>query len=307
MSKLLEKNAMADILLRAESISFSKNDKVILNEVTLQVNQKEIITLIGPNGAGKTSLIRILLGLRKADSGSIHKQENLRIGYVPQKISIPQVMPLRVSDFLSLSEKRWFARRNKLQQMHLILKELDIDYLYDSAMQNLSGGEMQRVLLARALLKKPQLLILDEPAAGMDVIGQQTLYNTIRAIRDKHDCGILMVSHDLHLVMAATDKVICLNSHVCCTGHPDDVSEHPEYLKLFGSALSGLALYSHHHDHEHDMRGNVIESEHCLSCEHHNGKKRVHLGKNDACNHKNNAAGSENGNAENSGEEKTDG
>ena len=106
----------------------------------------------------------------------------------------------------------------------------------------------------------------------MDVIGQQSLYQTIQYIRDKHDCGILMVSHDLHLVMAATDKVLCLNTHICCTGHPDDVSEHPEYLKLFGDAIDGLALYSHHHDHEHDLRGNIVESEHCHSCEHHAGK-----------------------------------
>jgi len=276
---------MADVLLSAENIHFSRNEKVILNDVNLKISQKEIITLIGPNGAGKTSLIRILLGLIKADSGSIYNHKSLRIGYVPQKISIPQVMPLRVCDFLSLSEKRLFGRKKKCQQVRLILQELDIEHLYDSAMQSLSGGEMQRVLLVRALLKKPQLLILDEPAAGMDVVGQQTLYDTIREIRDKHDCGILMVSHDLHLVMAATDKVICLNTHVCCTGHPDDVSEHPEYLKLFGSALSGLALYAHHHDHEHDMHGNVIESEHCLSCEHHSGEKIVHLEKHDNAYH----------------------
>jgi zinc transport system ATP-binding protein len=141
-----------------------------------------------------------------------------------------------------------------------------------SPMQRISGGEMQRVLLARALLKEPQLLVLDEPASGMDIIGQQALYETIRRIRDKHDCGILMVSHDLHLVMAATDRVICLNSHICCTGHPDDVSEHPEYLKLFGDAIEGLALYSHHHDHEHDLRGNIVDSEHCHGCEHHQEK-----------------------------------
>jgi len=306
-----EKQAMADVLLNAENISFSKNEKLILNDVNLQIKQKEIITLIGPNGAGKTSLIRILLGLIKADSGSIYKHKKLRIGYVPQKISIPQVMPLRVCDFLNLSEKKFFGRKNNFQKMHSTLNELDIDYLFDSAMQNLSGGEMQRVLLARALLKKPQLLILDEPAAGMDVIGQQTLYDTIRDIRERHDCGILMVSHDLHLVMAATDKVVCLNTHVCCTGHPDDVSEHPEYLKLFGSALSGLALYAHHHDHEHDMHGNVIESEHCLSCEHHSGEKIVHVEKHDACHHNGNHEHSHNITKNNAGEktagEKIDG
>ncbi len=258
------------LLLDARCISFSKHGRVILDEVNLQVKQKEIITLIGPNGAGKTSLIRILLGLRSASSGKIWKQKGLRIGYVPQSMNIPQVMPLRVFDFLALSEcRRFTGRQSRIDRVHAVLAELDIDYLFSCSMQALSGGEMQRVLLARALLKTPQLLILDEPAAGMDIIGQQTLYDTIRQIRDAHHCGILMVSHDLHLVMAATDRVVCLNTHVCCTGHPDDVSEHPEYIKLFGHALNGLALYSHHHDHEHDVHGNIIHSEHCLGCEHH--------------------------------------
>ena len=260
---------MSEVLLSAEKICFERNSKIILQDVSLKIRQREIITLIGPNGAGKTSLIRIILGLLKADSGVINRHGKLRIGYVPQSISIPQVMPLRVRDFLTLSAKALFDNNKvSVEQVYVVLKELDIEYLFNSAMQGLSGGELQRVLLARALLKQPQLLILDEPAAGMDVIGQQKLYDTIRNIRDNHACGILMVSHDLHLVMAATDRVVCLNTHVCCTGHPDDVSEHPEYLKLFGSALSGLALYSHHHDHEHDIKGDVIESEHCLTCEH---------------------------------------
>lgn len=272
---------MSDFLLSAENIRLVKDSKIILQDVSLTIQQQEIITLIGPNGAGKTSLIRILLGLQKADAGKINKIERLRIGYVPQTISIPQVMPLRVRDFLTLSAKVLFnSDKISDEQVHGVLEELEIEYLFEAAMQGLSGGELQRVLLARALLKKPQLLILDEPAAGMDVIGQQKLYGTIKNIRDNHACGILMVSHDLHLVMASTDRVVCLNTHVCCTGHPDDVSEHPEYLKLFGSALSGLALYSHHHDHEHDMRGNVIESEHCLTCEHsHHDHEHVVLEK----------------------------
>ncbi len=261
---------MSVTLLNAEHINFSKRGKTILRDVSLQIHQQEIITLIGPNGAGKTSLIQILLGLLKANSGEVFRYPNLRTGYVPQKIHIPQVMPLRVCDFLSLSANT-FSRTDKsiARYVPVVLKELDIESLHDSAMQGLSGGEMQRVLLVRALLKKPQLLVLDEPAAGMDVIGQQTLYNTVKTIRERHECGILMVSHDLHLVMASTDRVVCLNTHVCCTGHPDDVSEHPEYLKLFGSALSGLALYSHHHDHEHDIKGKVIKSAHCRDCEYH--------------------------------------
>lgn len=268
---MLEIHQQADIdtgdesrtLIVAENIGFVKRGKAILADVSLQVRKKEIITLIGPNGAGKTSLIRILLGLSNASSGKVKTKHKLRIGYVPQRIHVPDVMPLRVYDFLNVSGLYTVA------QCQQKLDEVNCAYLLHSPMQAISGGEMQRVLLARALLKKPQLLVLDEPASGMDIIGQQALYETIRQIRDKHDCGILMVSHDLHLVMAATDRVICLNTHICCTGHPDDVSEHPEYIRLFGDAAEGLALYSHHHDHEHDIHGNIITSEECKSCEHH--------------------------------------
>jgi len=249
-------------LLVADNIGFAVRGKKILTDISLRLRRKEIITLIGPNGAGKTSLVRILLGLNNATSGSVKRDHDLRIGYVPQGIHVPYVMPLRVCDFLNVTGKY------DIELCRKMLDEVDCGYLLYSAMQTISGGEMQRVLLARALLKKPQLLVLDEPAAGMDVIGQQALYVAIRDIRDRHNCSILMVSHDLHLVMAATDRVICLNNHICCTGHPDDVSEHPEYLKLFGDAIEGLALYSHHHDHEHDLQGNIVVSEHCHSCEH---------------------------------------
>ncbi len=250
------------VLLSAENVAFARRGKTILSEVSLAIHSREIITLIGPNGAGKTSLIRILLGLAKAGSGRVNAKPGLRIGYVPQRIHVPDVMPLRVYDFLNVTG------RYSLPQCQQTLDEVNCGYLLYSAMQTISGGEMQRVLLARALLKKPQLLVLDEPASGMDVIGQQALYETIQAIRDKQGCGILLVSHDLHLVMAATDRVICLNTHICCTGHPDDVTANPEYLKLFGHAIDGLALYSHRHDHEHDLHGNIVASEHCRSCEH---------------------------------------
>ena len=256
-------NTAKQTLLVAENNSYVKRNKKILTDVSLQLNNREIITLIGPNGAGKTSLIRILLGLTQATTGNVERKIDLRVGYVPQRVQVSDVMPLRVYDFLNVTGAYTF------DQCRQKLDEVNCEYLMVSPMQNISGGEMQRVLLARALLKKPQLLVLDEPASGMDIIGQQSLYETIRNIRDRHGCGILMVSHDLHLVMAATDRVICLNTHICCTGHPDDVTEHPEYLKLFGDAIEGLALYSHHHDHEHDIQGNIVASEHCKSCEHH--------------------------------------
>lgn len=251
------------VLLSAENICYQVRGKRILNAISLRVRSREIITLIGPNGAGKTSLIRILLGLGKATTGQIKRKDGLRVGYVPQHIKVPEVMPLRVCDFLNVSA------RYDLTQCQGILSQVDCEYLLYSPVQSISGGEMQRVLLARALLKKPELLVLDEPASGMDIIGQQSLYETIRSIRDKHGCAVLMVSHDLHLVMAATDRVICLNTHICCTGHPDDISEHPEYLKLFGDAIDGLALYSHHHDHEHDLKGNIVNSDESHECGSH--------------------------------------
>lgn len=260
-------NSNTIALLRADNISYARRGKQILSDVSLQIEPREIITLIGPNGAGKTSLIQILLGLASVDTGSVITAPGLRIGYVPQTVVVPEVMPLRVYDFLNVS-----GEYNE-EQCHQQLLEVNCDELLYSPMQNISGGELQRVLLARALLKQPSLLVLDEPASGMDVIGQQGLYETIKAIRDKRDCGILMVSHDLHLVMAATDRVICLNTHICCTGHPDDVSEHPEYIKLFGNAIEGLALYSHHHDHEHDIHGNIIDAGHCIQCEHNKNRK----------------------------------
>ena len=251
-------------ILSAKNICVQYGNHQVLSDVSIELNQSEIVTLIGPNGAGKTSLIRVLLGLLKPDNGTVIKDKALNIAYVPQKTNIHDVLPLRVKDFLLL------AKHYPDEKLMDALYEVQIVHLLDKEIQDISGGELQRVLLARAILKEPNLLILDEPAKGVDIVGQQLLYTIIKNIRDSHRCGVLMVSHDLHLVMASTDKVICLNSHVCCTGHPDDVSEHPEYIKLFGSALDGLAVYSHHHDHEHDIHGNVIG--HHEGCDSHGHK-----------------------------------
>lgn len=247
---------MSDILLSAHNVCLEKKGKAILKNVELEIKASQITTLIGPNGAGKTSLVRLLLGLDTLTAGSINRVSGLTTAYVPQSVVVPQELPMRVRDFVML------AGNYSSEQVSNALVELEIEALADSAIQSISGGELQRVVLARALLKKPQLLVLDEPAQGLDVVGQQALYKTVSMIRDKHQCAVLMVSHDLHLVMAATDKVICLNAHVCCKGHPDDVSTHPEYLKLFGTALDGLAVYAHHHDHEHDMHGNILGQGH---------------------------------------------
>ncbi len=247
---------MSEPLLVAEKVSLVKKGRQVLQNVDLVISGSDITTLIGPNGAGKTSLVRLLLGLEQASSGNIRRRQDLRIGYVPQRVFIPNELPMRVQDFLALSPAY------DVTAASAVLQELDILSLADAAMQSISGGELQRVVLARALLNKPELLVLDEPAKDLDIIGQQALYRAISNIRDQHGCAVLMVSHDLHLVMAATDQVICLNSHVCCTGHPDAVSAHPEYLKLFGSALDGMAVYAHHHDHEHDMHGNIVGKGH---------------------------------------------
>ncbi|UCB54097.1 MAG: ATP-binding cassette domain-containing protein [Thiotrichales bacterium] len=244
--------ANRDLLLSAEDLAYTVRGHSILESVSLKLHQDEIVTLIGPNGAGKTSLVRILLGLKRATNGQVYTRPGLKIGYVPQRLHIDPVLPLRVRDFLLT------AGRFNDPQLLRVLEEVRMPHLLTSALQTLSGGEFQRILLARALLHQPDVLVLDEPAQGVDIIGQQALYQTIKQIRDRHACGVLMVSHDLHLVMASADQVICLNKHICCTGHPDDVSAHPEYLKIFGQAMEGLAPYSHHHDHSHDAHGNVV-------------------------------------------------
>ena len=250
-----------EVLISTSNLGYTIRGHQILDAVSLKLHGNEIVTLIGPNGAGKTCLVRILLGLKKATSGEVYRKPGVNIGYVPQKLHIDPVLPLRVRDFLLT------AGRFGQEQLIRVLEEVHMSHLLASAVQTLSGGEFQRVLLARALLHQPDVLVLDEPAQGVDIIGQQALYQTIKHIRDRHGCGVLMVSHDLHLVMASADQVVCLNTHICCTGHPDDVSAHPEYLKIFGQAMEGLAPYSHHHDHSHDAHGNVIP----LACENEPG------------------------------------
>ncbi|MCU7915493.1 MAG: zinc ABC transporter ATP-binding protein ZnuC [Candidatus Thiodiazotropha sp. (ex Gloverina cf. vestifex)] len=255
-------NTTAKPLIEANGISVVLQGRQILKQVSLSVGQGEIVTLIGPNGAGKTTLVRVILGLFKATDGSIKKQPNLRIGYMPQRLALSENMPLTVKRFLALGYKY------KESEMLEIVHELDIELLLDSPMQRLSGGEHQRVLLARALLRQPDLLVLDEPIQGVDITGQAVLYALITQIRDRFGCGVLMISHDLHLVMSTTDQVLCLNHHVCCSGHPESVSQHPAYLELFGAAASAkLAVYTHHHDHTHDIHGD-IKSPHK---EHHHG------------------------------------
>ncbi len=244
------------LLINARDISLQIDQRHILQHISLQIAEKQILTLIGPNGAGKTSLVKIVLGLLRPSTGKVVTRKGLRVGYMPQRLHIDQSMPVSVERFLSL------AVNVNHGKMDSALEEVGATSLKNSQLHSLSGGEMQRVLLARALIQDPQLLVLDEPAQGVDVNGQAELYRLITDIRDEHHCGILLVSHDLHLVMSATDEVICLNQHVCCHGHPEQVSNDPAYLELFGKRdAETLAVYTHHHNHSHDLAGDIVKGQ----------------------------------------------
>jgi zinc transport system ATP-binding protein len=245
----LDKNT----LVRANNIGINFAGRQILQHVALEIRQRQVVTLIGPNGAGKTTLVRIVLGLLKPDVGQVERAADLRIGYMPQKLQIESTLPLTVKRFLQLA---YHARQTPVEE---VLQEVRISHLMSQQISALSGGELQRVLLARALIQSPQLLVLDEPAQGVDVAGQAELYQLINEIRDRHDCGVLMISHDLHLVMATTDEVICLNQHICCHGKPEHVSADPSYIAMFGPRAPNLAVYTHHHNHQHDITGKIIE------------------------------------------------
>lgn len=249
---------MSAVLIKASGLGVVRNGRQILQHADLTLEAGKIVTLIGPNGAGKTTLVRAVLGLIKVDQGSIEKTSDLRIGYMPQKLHIDASLPLSVSRFLALGGK-------PRVDLYEIVQLTGINGLINQPMQSLSGGETQRVLLARALLRDPQLLVLDEPVQGVDITGQAALYALINEIRNRRQCGVLLVSHDLHLVMATTDTVICLNQHVCCQGHPEQVTNDPAYLALFGQITGNtntpqVAIYTHHHDHQHDAHGNVIQT-----------------------------------------------
>ncbi len=246
---------MNDILLQAKNLGVTLNHTVILKNVSLTLSRNEIVTVIGPNGAGKTTLVKTLLGLIQPTEGSVDRLKSLKIGYMPQKLKIDTTMPVSVRRFLSL------VNAAKMDVMK-VLNDVGVNSISEVPLQSVSGGELQRVLLARALLKKPDLLVLDEPVQGVDINGQTELYDLISNIKNNHACGILMVSHDLHVVMAKTDKVVCLNQHICCQGHPESVSADPAYQELFGLAKNdSIAIYTHHHDHSHDMHGNIVNTD----------------------------------------------
>ena len=240
-----------NILVKLNQAGFRLKDKWLVKGVSLQIKKGQIVTLIGPNGSGKSTTAKIALGIYKKIDGEVEKYTN-KVGYVPQKISIDWTLPLRVRDFMVLTENL------KDEDINEALSLTGVIQLKNKNLGDLSGGEFQRVLIARAISKKPDLLVLDEPVQGVDFTGEIALYKLIKKITDELNCGILLISHDLHTVMSATDHVVCLNGHVCCSGSPIDVAKNNEYKALFGEQASQiLSRYEHRHDHVHTSKGEI--------------------------------------------------
>lgn len=246
-------------LISARQVTLTRQGRVLLQDVDLDLWPGEIVTLIGPNGAGKTTLVKALLGLETIDQGQIYRRPELALGYVPQKFDLDSALPLTVERFLALGMDQLVDRAKIISA----LDEVGAPNVLRQQLHQISGGELQRVLLARALLRAPDILILDEPAQGVDLAGEIELYDLISEVRDRYGMSVLLVSHDLHTVMARSNRVICLNRHVCCSGVPDTVSKHPEYERLFGvAAAKSIAIYRHDHDHSHDLSGSPAAPDH---------------------------------------------
>lgn len=235
-------------LVEVENLSIRYGANTVLSNVSLRIDAGEIVTIVGPNGSGKTSLLRAIIGAVKPFTGRVTHGAGIRLGYVPQKLHIDPTLPMSVARFLALPSGVAAG------DIVTALKQAGVPELAKAQMSRLSGGQFQRVLLARALIGKPQLLILDEATQGLDQPGSAAFYRQIETVRRETGCAVLMISHELHVVMSASDRVICLNGHVCCEGAPEVVASAPEYRALFGSGTMGaLALYRHDHDHNHDQ------------------------------------------------------
>ena len=238
-------------LVKLNNAGVYRDEKWLVKGISLEINKKEIVTLIGPNGSGKTTTGKLILDILQPDEGSVSLNTK-QIAYVPQKINIDWAIPLRVIDFMNITSK---LDKSKIIQS---LELTGVNHLIYKNLLNLSGGEFQRVMIARSIAKKPELLILDEPVQGVDFNGEIDLYNIIKNISANLNCGILLVSHDLHFVMSATDHVVCLNGHICCSGKPSSVIKDKAYIELFGEHRSKtLTYYQHDHDHTHASDGSV--------------------------------------------------
>ncbi|MDD0822870.1 zinc ABC transporter ATP-binding protein ZnuC [Mannheimia sp. AT1] len=243
-------------LISLENIDVSFNGQKALQNINLSIYPNSITTIVGPNGGGKSTLLKVLLKLLTPNSGTVTHQKGLKIGYVPQKLHLDPSMPITVTHFLAL-------KPNTDQKMiDEALSLFSITHLAKNSMQKLSGGELQRVLLARAILNRPQLLVLDEPMQGVDITGQTELYQLLNETRSWLKCAILMVSHDLNIVMANTDEVLCVNKHICCAGTPEVIANDPHFIHFFGDQFArNVAFYSHKHNHHHNLHGDVCPGE----------------------------------------------
>jgi len=241
------------LLVKLENAGVHRSSKWLVRGISFEINQGQIVTLIGPNGSGKTTTAKMILKILNTDEGLVTGNAK-KMAYVPQKISIDWTMPLRVIDFMKLTSN---LNNNQVNES---LTMTGVDKLLYNQINSLSGGEFQRVLIARAIAKKPDLLVLDEPVQGVDFKGEIALYNLIKEISISLNCGILLISHDMHFVMSTTNHVICLNGHICCSGTPGSVVKNPEYIKLFGEHNSEtLSYYQHNHDHSHNHDGSVAD------------------------------------------------
>lgn len=266
-------------LVSLSAAGVRRKSRWLVRGVDFSIARGEIVTLIGPNGSGKSTTAKMAIGVTRPDEGHVTRIPSLRVGYVPQKLAIDWTMPLTVDRLMTLTQPL------RGRDIDAALEATGIRHLARAEVQHLSGGEFQRALLARAIARKPDLLVLDEPVQGVDFAGEIALYDLIKTIRNTTGCGILLISHDLHVVMAETDTVICLNGHVCCRGTPEAVSRSPEYLRLFGArAGQTLAFYSHHHDHTHLPDGRVLHSDgtvtdHCHPDDGHHHEDSLPVGR----------------------------
>ena len=252
-------------LIELKNAGVKRAGKWLARGITFSLHAGEIVTLIGPNGAGKTTSAKMALGLLDLDEGAALQKPELRVGYVPQKVSIDWTLPLKVNRFLNLTGSCSETEINEALAM------TGTSHLLNSEVNTLSGGEFQRVLLSRAIAKKPELLVLDEPVQGVDNSGEEAMYNLIETIAKTLNCGVLLISHDLHFVMSATTHVICLNGHICCSGTPRAVSTSSEFRTLYGSKISAnLAIYEHMHDHTHGTDGSIEKLEEMAENPHEN-------------------------------------
>jgi zinc transport system ATP-binding protein len=253
-----------ETVVKVSGAGVKRGERWLVEGVDLTIRRGEIVTLIGPNGSGKSTTAKMVTGVLRPTVGAVERAKALTVGYVPQKLNIDWTLPLTVRRLMTLTG------RHSAGAVTSALEAVGIAHLADDEVQHLSGGEFQRALLARAMIRRPDLLVLDEPVQGVDFNGEVALYDLIKQIRDETQCGVLLISHDLHVVMAETDTVICLNGHICCQGSPQSVARSPEYLELFGArAAATLAIYQHHHDHQHLPDGRVLEDGEIVSAAAH--------------------------------------